>query len=162
MREAVRVLSLRTRDYVADVSRTAHLHDADVHAVGVLLSADRDGADVTASSLARELSLSRAAVTSLIHRMEHAGHVVRERSDVDRRSVRLHPTESARSMSRQGFTQMIEDYRDALSVYDEDDLALVADALERLAGATRTRPAPLPAEGQTDPAGTHDSTVEPL
>lgn len=148
------MLSLRTREYVGEVSRDSALHDADVHAVGVLVSAEHEGTTVTASRLARELDLSRAAVTALVGRMERAGHVVREGSAVDRRTVSLRATASAHAMSEARFAPMIEAYQEALAGYDDDELALVADAIERLADATRTG-------GAQQPPGDDPSTTRP-
>lgn len=148
VREAARVFSLRTREYIAAVSHVTQLHDADVHAVGVLHAAEHRGEVTTAGGLARELALSAAAVTALVHRMERAGHIVRERSSSDGRSVTLHTTDSARSMSHDMFDPMVEVYGEVSADYDDAELALIAEVLERLADATRDQTTSVPARAR--------------
>lgn len=137
VRRAARRLGLATREFVSESSQGAHLHDVDVHAVGVLLAADREGREVTAGDLADELALSRAATSALIDRMERAGHVHRRRSAADGRRVVLSPTADAAATSEQMFDPLVAAYDAALDGYSPEQVALVAEVLDRLVEHTR-------------------------
>lgn len=73
------------------------LHITDFKCLGVL---HRKGA-MTPKSLAEEIAVSPAAMTTIIDRLEKAGYVRRKRGSDDRRSLTVHATEqSARKVTR--------------------------------------------------------------
>lgn len=137
VRRAARRLGLATREFVSESSRAKNLHDVDVHAVGVLLAARHEGREVTAGDLADELALSRAATSALIDRMVRSGHVERRRSAADGRRVVLSPTDDAATTSDELFDPLVAAYDEVLRGYTPDQVALVAQVLDRLADRTR-------------------------
>lgn len=68
------------------------IHITDFKCLGVL---HRKGA-MTPKTLAEEIAVSAAAMTTIIDRLEKAGYVRRKRDSNDRRSLTVHATEQSR------------------------------------------------------------------
>ena len=89
---AVRDLLTAVDDAELELARRMGLGATDLAAVEHVVFAD---ADLGPGELASRMSLSPAAVTEVVDRLERAGHVERHRDERDRRRVRLVPTEHA-------------------------------------------------------------------
>ncbi|WP_116115876.1 MarR family winged helix-turn-helix transcriptional regulator [Austwickia chelonae] len=139
--ESMRALSMETMRYVDDVARVLGHHRSDVAALGALIEADRRGVEVTPSELAHEMSLSLAAVTALVDRLERAGHLCRRRHVDDGRKVVLELTDRARETSRFMFLPLAERMCAQLAGYSAEELDVVARALaDLLVAAESARP----------------------
>lgn len=75
------------------------MHPTDVAALSRILVAQEQGAPITAGALAKELALTSAATTSVVDRLERAGHVVRDRDQGDRRKVLLRYSPAGRALA---------------------------------------------------------------
>jgi hypothetical protein len=71
----VRAVATQSDRYSHAIRERLGMHSTDLTAMGIISDAARDGAELTPSQLAAELHLSASAVTSLVSRLEHIGHV---------------------------------------------------------------------------------------
>jgi DNA-binding MarR family transcriptional regulator len=74
------------------LTRALHLRPLDYAALGHVMSAVPP---LGPAELGGRLGISSGSATELVDRLEHAGHVRRERHPGDRRRIGLHATESA-------------------------------------------------------------------
>ena len=89
---------------------------------------DRAG-PISAGELAREASLSTAAITALLDRMERAGYVRRVRDTVDRRRVLVEMTDEARRRAWAIRGPIAEEAPALLAAYSDEDLIVIRDFL---------------------------------
>ncbi|QUW20168.1 MarR family transcriptional regulator [Agrococcus sp. Marseille-Q4369] len=73
------------------------LGENDMRAIRYVMSAGRDGAIVTSTMIAEHLGITGPSVTKLLDRLEHAGHIRRERHPRDRRSLSIVVTDETRA-----------------------------------------------------------------
>jgi DNA-binding MarR family transcriptional regulator len=88
---------------------------------------------LTAGELARRTGLTTASITTVIDRLERAGFVARTRDPVDRRRVvvELH-VDRARSQVAPVFLPVVQAWRELMADYDERDLRLIVDFLDKV------------------------------
>lgn len=114
---------------MADLARrfgTAHgLDHSAARALLVLVAAAREGRDVTAGTIGRELGLSSASVTALVDRLVSSGHVRREPDPHDRRRALLRLEPSATALGPAYFGPLAADLADRLAAFDERELEVV-------------------------------------
>ncbi|SDT64688.1 MarR family winged helix-turn-helix transcriptional regulator [Jiangella sp. DSM 45060] len=114
---------------MADLARRfGAAHDIDhsaARALLVLVAAAREGRDVTAGAIGRELGLSSASVTALVDRLVASGHLRRETDPRDRRRVLVRLEPSAAALGPAYFGPLAVDMADRLAGYDEHDLDVV-------------------------------------
>lgn len=115
---------------MADLARRfGAAHDLDhsaARALLVLVAAAREGRDVTAGTIGRELGLSSASVTALVDRLVASGHLRREPDPQDRRRVLLRLEPPAVALGPAYFGPLAADMADRLETFDERDLDAVA------------------------------------
>lgn len=114
---------------MADLARrfgaAHHLDHSAARALLVLSEAAREGRDVTAGSIGRELGLSSASVTALVDRLVASGHLRREPDPQDRRRVFLRMEPSARALGPVYFGPLAADVAGRLASFDERELDVV-------------------------------------
>lgn len=130
VREHLRQLNLDIDRYAHRVARGLGIPTTDVHAAGILHAAPEG---LSATELGRALSLTPSATTSLIDRMEAAGHATRRVSDVDARRARIEPTELVRQESRDRFAALNDAIARVMAQSTPEEAAAFADVLGRLA-----------------------------
>jgi len=96
-----------------------------------LLSVLVYGGPCTASELAEIEMVSRPAITRTLNALEQAGLVVRERSQRDRRMVRVVATRSGRRLMERGRERRLRRIARELNVLGKQDLAKL-DAATRM------------------------------
>ena len=136
-----RVLRI-VRDVATQSDRYSHairerlgMHSTDLTAMGIISDAARDGAELTPSQLAAELHLSASAVTSLVTRLEHIGHVTRHPHVADGRKVVVEITPSAADLASTSFQPLSGAIREVLASRSDAELALVEDVLSDIVRA---------------------------
>lgn len=87
----------------------------------------------TPSSIAREILLSQGTVTNLIDRMEKRGLVKREKSESDRRSVRVAITEEGQSRYQDSPDLLQDDFLAKFRELDSWEQHLMLSSVERIA-----------------------------
>ncbi|WP_238016010.1 MarR family transcriptional regulator [Dactylosporangium sp. AC04546] len=121
-------------DRFIDVFTRAHgLHRTDMNAIAHIW---RSTEPLTPGELAKRLSLSPAATTALIGRLERAGHVGRVGDTEDRRRVHLEMLPSARALALAFFTPLGEQLRGAFAEFSDAELAVTERVLARVLTAT--------------------------
>jgi DNA-binding MarR family transcriptional regulator len=113
------------------------LHDTDVRALIHLLDAGRAGIPATAGWLGAQLGLTSASTTSLIDRLEAAGHVRRVRTARDRRKVEVQVTDEAVALGWAFFGPLLSGMVAAMRPFGPDDLETVERFLGAVAGVVR-------------------------
>ncbi|GAA2614833.1 MarR family transcriptional regulator [Paractinoplanes durhamensis] len=86
----------------------AGLHHTDARALVEILGAQDNGAPLTQSELSHRIGLTTGATSSLLNRLEAAGHIERVRNHADRRVVTLHATEGVDAMVDRFFDPLID------------------------------------------------------
>lgn len=132
---ALRVLVARTQQYADRAGHDAGLHRSDMTAMDHISQAAVLGETLGPGDVAKRMSLSPAAVTALVDRLESVGHLVRHRDGQDRRRVRLDLTDHATVTAIDMFRPMSQALTGALEPYTDEELALILRALQDLTAA---------------------------
>lgn len=101
------------------------LHTTDAHALVEILSAEDRGARLTQAGLSQRVGLTPGATSSLLNRLEEAGHVTRIRDSADRRVVTLQATEGVEDMLNGFFEPLIDGADTMMRNYSPEALAQV-------------------------------------
>ncbi|GAB2579066.1 MarR family winged helix-turn-helix transcriptional regulator [Microlunatus antarcticus] len=113
-------------------ARTRHMHTTDAAAVVEILTAEDRALPLTPARLAERIGLSTGATSTLLNRLEAAGHVQRTREHSDRRVVTLHSTPAIHQAADDFFAPLADQLHTALSHYSMDELRLAGDIVNRL------------------------------
>lgn len=132
---ALRVLVARTQQYADRAGHEAGLHRSDMTAMNHISQAAVLGETLGPGDVAKRMSLSPAAVTALVDRLESVGHLVRYRDGQDRRRVRLDLTDHATLTAMEIFRPMSQALSAALEPYTDEELALILRVLQDLIAA---------------------------
>lgn len=111
------------------------LHPTDLEALVHVMVAEDRGAPLTPGGLGAELGLTSGATTSVVDRLERAGHVVRERDAADRRRVFLHYSTEGRALGLEFFGPLGERTDAVLADFDRAELDVVQRFLRRMTAA---------------------------
>lgn len=110
----------------AAMGRRLALGETDLNAMEELVEADEPLGPV---ELGNRLGIRSASATVLVDRLEEAGHLRRERHPSDRRRIRLHTTESARTEVRAALAPVIAAIDKIASRLDEEQSRVVLEFL---------------------------------
>ncbi|MET0426078.1 MAG: MarR family transcriptional regulator [Actinoplanes sp.] len=105
--ELLRTHGTTFRDVGRDLGARMGLHTTDAAALVEILEAQDRGEPLTQSGLSHRIGLTGGATSSLLNRLEEAGHVRRVRDSADRRVVTLHATD--------GVDAKVDNYFDPLT-----------------------------------------------
>jgi len=106
------------------------LHPTNVRAMFLIMESGLTGEPISPGELARRLGLTTAAVSSLLDRLERAGHLVRHAVPGDRRRVHLEVAPEAMELAGSFFLPLNARLTGALADYSPEELA----AVERFLG----------------------------
>lgn len=84
------------------------------------------------SDVAARLHVDLSVASRQIAALDRAGYVTREADDLDRRALVVGLTENGAAVLRDTHRRMVAAFGQALSEWDERDIAALADALARL------------------------------
>lgn len=139
--EALRLFAVEMERYVSAASAEAAIHRTDLTALSHAMDATQSGARLTPGELAVRMGLSPSATTTMLDRLEAAGHMVRSRDSTDRRVVSLAVTEHAYQVGYQVFAPLAQAFDDVMIDYEPAELAVVQRFLEEIVAAThKARP----------------------
>ena len=99
------------------------LHATDANAVVEILSAEERGTPLTQAGLAHRVGLTPGATSSLLNRLEKAGHVTRARDSADRRIVTLRATDGVDALLDRFFDPLVERVDEMMKDYSPEALA---------------------------------------
>lgn len=117
----------------ATMASLLDLHPTDYKALSIL---ERSGA-LSAGELARRSRLAAASVTNLIDRLERKGFVRRMPCADDRRRVMVEPVRDRVTAARALFASTQRSLSELWETYSDEDLAVIADFLDRNAERLR-------------------------
>lgn len=116
----------------------AGLHVTDASALVEILGAQDSGRPLTQTQLSQRIGLTTAATSSLLNRLEAAGHVRRFRDSADRRLVTLHSTDSAEALVDRFFDPLVMRMSALADTYSPQELAAFTRFLEEICGTMST------------------------
>ncbi|BEL06759.1 hypothetical protein Q0Z83_049500 [Actinoplanes sichuanensis] len=101
----------------------AGLHTTDASALVEILSAQDRGAPLTQAALGSRVGLTAGATSSLLNRLERAGHVIRVRDSTDRRVVTLRAADGVDALVDRFFAPVVDRVDAMLAGYSPAELA---------------------------------------
>ncbi|MFI1993060.1 MarR family winged helix-turn-helix transcriptional regulator [Actinoplanes sp. NPDC020271] len=113
-------------------ARSRQMHTTDAAAIVEIINADERGQPLTPARLAERLALTTGATSTLLNRLEGAGHVSRTRGHSDRRVVTLHATPAVEAAAEAFFAPLAQQLRAATSGYSAAELELVEGFVDSL------------------------------
>jgi DNA-binding MarR family transcriptional regulator len=131
---SLQALTSATLHFSDRAAASRGMHRSDLQALQALVAARESGVGtLTPGELAQVLTLSPSATTTLVDRLERAGHVERSHDQADRRRVVLTMTRHAGTEARAMFGPMAAAMSAALAEFDDDEISTI---LRFLATAT--------------------------
>jgi DNA-binding MarR family transcriptional regulator len=96
------------------------LHSTDSEALMEIVYAEERSTPLSPARLASRIGLSSGATTSLLNRLETAGHVVRTRESTDRRVVTLRSSPNVHTRAEEFFAPLGERLDTAMSRHSQE------------------------------------------
>lgn len=112
------------------LSSTVGLHTTDANALLEILEGQERDRPLTQTELSHRIGLTGGATSSLLNRLEEAGHVRRARDSADRRIVTLHSTDGVEAMVDRFFDPLADRMGEMMSRYSPETLQQVEHFLE--------------------------------
>jgi MarR family transcriptional regulator, organic hydroperoxide resistance regulator len=113
-------------------ARSRQMHPTDAAAIVEILTAEDHSRPLTPARLAKRVGLSTGATSTLLNRLEAAGHIRRSREHSDRRIVTLHSAPAIHAEANAFFAPLAAQMEAAVIAYSADDLELVNEVVSRL------------------------------
>jgi DNA-binding MarR family transcriptional regulator len=127
--DALRLFTVES-DVFVDVFARAHgLGRNDLNAIMWISQGTQNGHPITPGELATRLGLGAPATTGLVDRLEHAGHVRRERSSDDRRKVTIVMQPKALQLAIDFFVPLGQRMHETVADISDDDLQRVTTVI---------------------------------
>lgn len=112
------------------------LHPTDASALIEILEAEERRTPLSPARLSARIGLTSGATSSLLNRLEEAGHIVRSREHADRRIVTLHSTPGVQEIADAFFDPLAVRLGAMMSSYPDDLLKKFETFLAELHSAT--------------------------
>ena len=109
------------------------MNETDMRALQIVISAERERRQCTARELATGLAITTASTAKLLNRLVASGHLVREPSPRDKRSVWVRATEHAHAEVRERLAAMHADMARVVDAYGAAERAVIASFLLEMA-----------------------------
>lgn len=132
----LQTFTLETERYIATLGRKHGMTHRDLQAVNAVINAERLSSPMTPGGLMSQLSLGSAATSALIDRLGEAGHLLRARSEVDRRQVLLSVTDCARETGASVFGPLAIGLLEVFARHSSEDLRVLERFVAELTEAT--------------------------
>jgi DNA-binding MarR family transcriptional regulator len=87
----------------------------------------------TGGAIAKRMHVAPATITALIDKLEHAGHVVRQRSEADRRQTMVVLTDKGRDALRRAPDALQQRFAAEFDALEDWEQAMIVAVLERVA-----------------------------
>lgn len=132
--EALRLWSGAFGDFGRRFGADAGMHSTDAEALIQIVNAEDRGAALTQSELSRRIGLTSGATSSLLNRLETAGHIERVRDRADRRMVTLRSTPAVHRRVDDFFAAVGAELRASVAARPPAVRAQVVDLLTEMTG----------------------------
>ncbi|MEU4217612.1 MarR family transcriptional regulator [Actinoplanes sp. NPDC026623] len=120
------------RRYAADAQQVGHafaglhgLGPTDLQALIAVMDAELTGDPTTPGRIGEQLNLSSGSVTALIDRLEHAGHIRRDRDTADRRKILLRYADRGAAVAMEFFRPLGRRTDAVMADFTDDELEIV-------------------------------------
>ena len=134
----LRVFASADAERGREFARSRSMHFSDAAAVVEILTAEAHGQVLTPARLAERIGLSAGATSSLLNRLETAGHIVRTHDHPDRRIVGLHSTPQIHDDAQTFFAPVAEALDAVLGRYTPQQLDAFTDMITNINDVIRT------------------------
>lgn len=134
LNEALRAYGASYSELAREFAASEGLHSTDAVALIEILAAEDRGTPLSPARLSDRIGLTAGATSTLLNRLEAAGHVERSRVHADRRIVTLHSTPNVQEIADTFFDPLGQRIAAVLADYPPELLA----QFERLLGDLRT------------------------
>lgn len=98
------------------------LHSTDSEALMEIVHAEERDAPLSPARLGSRIGLTSGATTSMLNRLEQAGHITRSRESTDRRVVTLRSSPNVHARADEFFASLAEQLDTAMSRYSAEQL----------------------------------------
>lgn len=121
----LRQLTVETDRFAEIFGQANGLHRTDLNALAVIMDASQGGRPLSPSQLAAALHLSASATTSVLDRLEAAGHIRRAHSQRDRRRTDLVIDERALAIGHRFFAPLGAELAAVWAAFTERERAAI-------------------------------------
>ncbi|TFC94522.1 MULTISPECIES: MarR family transcriptional regulator [Cryobacterium] len=111
---------------------SAGLHSTDATALIEILRAEEQGEPISPARLSDRIGLTSGATSTLLNRLEDAGHIRRSRENTDRRVVTLHSTPGIHATADAFFDPLDQQLAAVMDKYTPEAIQQLATLLEEL------------------------------
>ncbi|MBB5956961.1 DNA-binding MarR family transcriptional regulator [Saccharothrix tamanrassetensis] len=132
----LRQLIVESDHFVGIFGEVQGMHRTDLNALALIMDAKWRGEPLSPGTLAEAMHLSASATTSVLDRLESAGHVQRTRSTRDRRRVELRVPDRALELGRRFFAPLDGAFGKAWAGFSDAEKATIARFLAASIEAT--------------------------
>lgn len=108
LNEALRAYGASYTELAREFAASEGLHSTDAVALIEILAAEERGTPLSPARLSDRIALTAGATSTLLNRLELAGHIVRSRVHADRRIVTLHSTPNIQIIADEFFQPLGE------------------------------------------------------
>jgi DNA-binding MarR family transcriptional regulator len=133
LRKITRSIDQRSRGLIKEYGLT-------VPQILILKEVCNSDEPINASQIANSVSLSPATVTPIIEKLVQRGYLNRERSDRDRRKVKLIPTSQGIELYNNAPTLMHEQFIVSFNTLKDWEQSMILSSLERIADMIHVKP----------------------
>lgn len=130
--EDFRALVSGIDSYFKSLCRYLGTSRSDLATLRLLAQQDEDKITSSPTQLATELGLSNAAMSSVLDRLEEAGHLERLRDTKDRRRRIIHLKEASKHLAHDIFLPLDARILSMLEVFSAKELEVVESALQQI------------------------------
>ena len=142
--QSLRELAIQLSLLNHQIGAKLELRDVDIDCLDLI---DREG-PMSPSALARLAGLHPATITGILDRLERGGWITRERDPADRRAIVVRARRERLPDLLRLYAGMNRSMNQIYAEYDESELEVIADFLERTAKAGKTATDQLSALGE--------------
>jgi len=130
--EALRTWTGRFGEFGRRFGAEAGMHVTDSDALIHVINAEDKGSPLTQSELSRRIGLSTGATSSLLNRLEGAGHLERRRERADRRVVTLRSTPAVHERVESFFADLGADLDRVMAAYPTEMVSQFGEAIQAM------------------------------
>ena len=139
MLEALRAWGSLFGDWGRQFGVHTGMHGTDASALMHIITAEERGEPLTQSALSRKIGLTTGATSSLLNRLEAAGHVERRRDSSDRRVVTLWSKPAVHEEVDSFFADVGVQLNRVVSAHDGRELERFAALRDEMTGTLETQ-----------------------
>jgi len=126
---ALRRILRATETHGKELAQSAGLTPVQLRVVQILAETGTS----TGGAIAKRMHVAPATITALIDKLEHAGHVARQRSEMDRRQTMIALTERGRDALARAPDALQQRFAAEFDALEDWEQAMIVAVLERVA-----------------------------